>query len=177
MKKGKAMTTRLGAVTFQGNPLTLAGDVPVVGAPSPDAALLDSALKPVRISDYRGKVVVLVTVPSLDTPVCDVEARRFNREAADLGDGVVVVVASTDLPFAQTRWCGAAGVEQVVLLSDHKQTALGEAYGILIEELRLLARAIFVIGPDGVLRYAQVVKEISHEPDYAAVLKAVKSLV
>jgi thiol peroxidase len=163
-------------VTFLGNPLTLVGDQPALGAPAPDATLLDNGLKPVRLSSYRGKTLVLVAVPSLDTPVCDTEARRFNQEATGLGADVVVLVASMDLPFAQGRWCGAAGADRVVTLSDHRDAALGLAYGVLVEELRLLARSVFVIDADGVLRYAQVVKEITQEPDYAAVLAAVKSL-
>lgn len=170
------MKTRPGAVTFLGNPLTLVGDLPAVGATAPDVTLLDNGLKPASLSSYRGKTVVLVTVPSLDTPVCDTEARRFNQEATRLGDNVVVLVVSMDLPFAQGRWCGAAGVDRVVTLSDHRDAALGSAYGVLVQELRLLARSVFVIGADGVLRYAQVVKEITQEPDYAAVLAAVKSL-
>ena len=169
------MGTTQATVTFLGNPLTLVGSVPSVGKPAPEATVLDGGLKPVRLSDYRGKTVVLVTVPSLDTPVCDTETRRFNREAASLGEGVVVLVASMDLPFAQTRWCGAAGVGRVVTLSDHKEGALGNAYGVLIRELRLLARSVFVIGADGVLRYAQIVREVTQEPDYEAVLKAVKA--
>jgi thiol peroxidase len=171
------MKTRPGAVTFLGNPLTLVGETPAVGKPAPDATLVDGGMKPVRVSDFKGKTVILVTVPSLDTPVCDTETRRFNREAVALGDKVSVVVVSTDLPFAQTRWCGAAGVDRVVALSDHRETALGAAYGVLIQELRLLARSVFVIGADGVLRYVQVVKEITQEPDYEAVLKAVKAVV
>ena len=171
------MITRTGAVTFQGNHLTLVGELPVVGKPAPDATVLGGGLKPVRLADFKGKAVVLVTVPSLDTPVCDTETRRFNREAVALGGKVVVLVVSADLPFAQARWCGAAGVERVVPLSDHRETALGIAYGVLIQELRLLARSVFVIGADGVLRYVQVVKEITQEPDYEAVLKAVKALV
>lgn len=170
------MKTNPGAVTFRGNPLTLVGEVPAVGRAAPDVTVLDNGLKPAKLSDYRGKTVVLVTVPSLDTPVCDTETRRFNREAVGLGGSVVVLVVSVDLPFGQGRWCGAAGVDRVVTLSDHRDTALGLAYGVLIQELRLLARSVFVIGPDGVLRYAQVVKEITKEPDYEAVLSAVRAL-
>lgn len=169
------MSTAAAGVTFMGNPLTLSGPLPALGQPAPDAVVLDAGLKPVRLSDYRGKTVVLVTVPSLDTPVCDTEARRFNQEAAALGDQVVVLAVSMDLPFAQARWCGAAGVQRVVALSDHRDAALGTAYGVLINELRLLARAVFVIGADGVLRYEQLVREVTHEPDYEAVLKAVRA--
>jgi len=169
------MSIRVGEVTFLGNPLTLEGTLPTVGKPAPDATVLDGGLKPVRLSDYRGKTVVLVTVPSLDTPVCDMETRRFNREATTLGGQVVVLVVSMDLPFAQARWCGAAGVDRVVALSDHRDAALGSAYGVLIRELRLLARSVFVIAADGVLRYAQVVKEVTREPDYDAVVKAIRT--
>ncbi len=170
------METRPGAVTLKGNPLTLVGALPAVGKAAPDATLLNGKLEPVPLSSFRGKTLVLVTVPSLDTPVCDLEARRFHREAAALGDRVVVVVASVDLPFAQARWCGAAGADRVVVLSDHRDTALGLAYGVLIRELRLLARAVFVIDRDGVLRYVQVVAETTREPDYEAVLRAVKEI-
>lgn len=169
------MSSKASGVTFLGNPLTLSGPLPAVGKPAPDAVVLDGGLKPVRLSDYRGKTVVLVTVPSLDTPVCDTETRRFNKEAAALGEKVVVLAVSMDLPFAQARWCGAAGVQRVVALSDHRDAALGTAYGVLIKELRLLARSVFVIGADGVLRYEQLVSEVTHEPDYEAVLKAVRA--
>jgi len=116
-------------------------------------------------------------VPSLDTPVCDLETRRFNQEAATLGPGVAVLTLSMDLPFAQKRWCGAAGVDKVTTLSDHRDASFGAAYGTLIRELRLLARCVFVVDKDGVLRYIQLVKEIAQEPDYAAVLDAVKKLL
>jgi thiol peroxidase len=115
-------------------------------------------------------------VPSLDTPVCDLETRRFNQEAATLGPGVAVLTLSMDLPFAQKRWCGAAGVDKVTTLSDHRDASFGTAYGTLIKELRLLARCVFVVDKDGILRYIQLVKEIAQEPDYAAVLEAVRKL-
>lgn len=165
-----------GAVTFLGDPLTLQGDLPAVGADAPDAEVLDNDLNPVRLSSHRGHVVVLLTVPSLDTPVCDAEVRRFNREAASLADAVDVVVASMDLPFAQARWCGAAGIERVTTVSDHLNAELGRAYGVLVKELRLLARTVFVIDREGVLRYAQLVTEISEEPDYDKALSAIREL-
>ena len=117
---------------------------------------------------------MLVTVPSLDTPVCDMEVRRFNKEAAALSDKVRIAAVSCDLPFAQARWCGAAGVAAVSSLSDHRDVSFGTNYGVLIKELRLLARAVFVVGADGVLRYVQLVPEVTHEPDYDAVLEAVR---
>jgi thiol peroxidase len=134
-------------------------------------------MKPVSLSSYRGKVVILATVPSLDTPVCDMETRRFNSEATKLSDDVVILTVSMDLPFAQKRWCGTAGVDRVITLSDHRETALGRAYGLLIKELRLLARAVLVLDRDGIVRHRQLVKEVGDEPDYAAALAVAKSLI
>ena len=171
------MADRTGAVTLHGNPLTLTGNEVSVGSPAPDVELLDNELQPVKLSDYRGKVCIVSTVPSLDTPTCDMETRRFNTEAAELGPDIVILTASMDLPFAQKRWCGAAGVDKVVTLSDHRAADLGNSYGVLIKELRLLTRAIFVVDKQGVVRYTELVKEISEEPDYGAVLDAARKLV
>lgn len=168
------MEERAGQITMKGNPLTLLGGAPKVGDPAPDFTALDNNLSPVRLSAFKGKTCVISSVPSLDTPVCDLETRRFNQEAGSLGDAVQVLTISMDLPFAQKRWCGAAGVERVMTLSDHRDAAFGVAYGVLIKELRLLARAVFVVDAKGILRYAQLVKELSQEPDYDAVLAAVK---
>jgi thiol peroxidase len=164
------------AVTLHGNPMTLVGDPIQVGDTAPDATLIDNEMKPVSLSSYRGKVVVLATVPSLDTPVCDMETRRFNSEATKLSDDVVILTVSVDLPFAQKRWCGAAGVDRVITLSDHREAALGRAYGLLIKELRLLARAVLVLDRDGIVRHRQLVKEVGDEPDYEAALAAAKNL-
>jgi len=171
------MSERKGIITFQGNPLTLLGNEPKVGQKAPEFQCLDNGLAPVALSSFRGKVCILTSVPSLDTPVCDLETRRFNEEAANLGGDVQVITLSMDLPFAQARWCGAAGVSRVKTLSDHRDAGYGLAYGVLIKELRLLTRAVFVVDKEGVLRYSQVVKEITKEPDYDAVLSAVKKLV
>ncbi len=171
------MEERKGAVTLKGNPLTLVGKEVKVGDKAPDVELLDNDLKPVKFSAFKGKVVIVSSVPSLDTPTCDMETRRFNTEAANLGDNVVILTVSTDLPFAQKRWCGAAGVDKVKTLSDHRETAFGQSFGVLIKELRLLARTIFVLDKSGVVRYVQLVKEVSQEPDYAAVIAAVKKLL
>jgi len=170
------MKERAGAITFKGNPLTLMGNDLKVGDAAPDCVLLGNDLSPVRLSSYRGKVCILSAVPSLDTPVCDMETRRFNQEAASLGDDVAILTISMDLPFAQARWCGAAGVDKVVTLSDHRDAAFGQAYGVLIKELRLLARAIFVVDREGVIQYVQLVKEMTEEPDYESVLAAAKKL-
>jgi len=171
------MEERKGLVTFMGNPLTLVGPSLKAGDKAPDFSVLDNNLNPVRLSSYKGKVCILSSVPSLDTPVCDLETRRFNQEAATLGPDVVVLTLSMDLPFAQKRWCGAAGVDKVITLSDHREASFGTAYGVLIKELRLLARCVFVVDQGGIIRYIQLVKEIAQEPDYAAVLDAVKKLV
>jgi thiol peroxidase len=168
------MSERTGVITMQGNPLTLSGDELKVGDQAPDVELLGNELNPVKISDYQGKVVVISVVPSLDTPVCDLQTRRFNSEAAALGQEVAILTISMDLPFAQARWCGAAGAEAVVTLSDHREAAFGQAYGQLIKELRLLARAVYVLDRDQKITYIQQVGELTQEPDYEAVLAAVK---
>jgi thiol peroxidase len=171
------MTERPGAVTFQGNPLTLLGKEVKVGDKAPAFEVLDNGLAPAGLAKHQGKVLVISAVPSLDTPVCDLETRHFNDEAAKLGDDVVILTISMDLPFAQARWCGAAGVKHVTTLSDHRDASFGLAYGVLIKELRLLARAVFVVDRKGVIRYVELVKEMTHEPDYDSALKAVKECV
>ena len=171
------MNTRKGIVTMKGNPLTLVGPELKVGEPAPDFEVLNNDLKPVKFSSYRDKVCVISSVPSLDTPVCDMETRKFNQMAAKLGADVNILTVSMDLPFAQKRWCGAAGVDKVVTLSDHRRAEFGNAYGVLIQELRLLARAVFVVDRKGVIQYIQLVPEIAQEPDYDAVLEALNKLV
>ncbi|MHC4644542.1 MAG: thiol peroxidase [Planctomycetota bacterium] len=171
------MNERKSAITIKGDPLTLVGTEVKVGDPAPDFEVLDNDLSPVRLSAFRGKVCIICSVPSLDTPVCDTETRRFNEEAARWGSDVAVLVVSMDLPFAQKRWCGAAGITNVRTLSDHHQASFGNAFGVLIKELRLLARAVFVVDKTGNLRYIQVVDELTHEPDYEAALKATKDLL
>lgn len=171
-----AMKERKGVITLKGNPMTLVGPELKAGDAAPDCTLAANDLSPVALSSFRGKVVVLAAVPSLDTPVCDLETRRFNQEAAKLGDGVKVVTISMDLPFAQKRWCGAAGATNVVTLSDYREAAFGAGYGVLIKELRLLARSVFVVDREGKIRYVEIVKEVASEPNYPAVLEAVKKL-
>ena len=171
------MSERKEAATFLGNPLTLVGDEVKVGDKAPEFTLLQNDLSPISKADFAGKVLVLTLVPSLDTPVCDTETRRFNSEAAALGEDVVILAISMDLPFAQGRWCGAAGVEAVQTLSDHRDGSMGEAYGALIKELRLLSRVVLVVDRQGTVSYVQYVKEISEEPDYDAALAAAKVAV
>ena len=170
------MEERSAAVTMHGNPLTLLGAELNVGDSIPDSDVLDNDLNAVKLSSFQGKICVISTVPSLDTPTCDMETRRFNETAGQLGDDVVILTVSTDLPFAQKRWCGAAGVDKVVTLSDHRDAAFGTAFGVLIKELRLLGRSIFVVDRNGVIQYIQHVKELSEEPDYDAVIEAVKKI-
>jgi thioredoxin-dependent peroxiredoxin len=170
------MQERTGIITFGGNPLTLIGPQIKKGDAAPDAILLDNNMNAVHLSSYRGKICIISSVPSLDTPVCDMETRRFNTEAAKIGPEAMILTVSMDLPFAQKRWCGAAGVDKVITLSDHRNAEFGTAYGVLIKELRLLARTVFIVDPQGKIRYVQQVKEITQEPDYEAVLKALSSL-
>ncbi|MCD4718212.1 MAG: thiol peroxidase [Desulfobacterales bacterium] len=170
------MEERAGVITMKGNPLTLLGKELKVGDPAPDFEVLDNDLTPVRLSSFKGKVCVISAVPSLDTPVCDMETRRFNEEAGILGSDVRILTISMDLPFAQKRWCGAAGVDKVITLSDHRDASFGTTHGVLIKELRLLGRAVFVLDREGTIRYIQIVKEVTDEPDYDAVLKAVNEL-
>ena len=161
-------------ITFKGNPLALAGSTPKVGDAAPDFEVLGNDLSPVKLSGFKGKTLVICSVQSLDTSVCDTEIRKFNEQAISLGDDVTVLAISMDLPFAQRRWCGAVGVKNVQTLSDHNQAQFGSAFGILIKEQRLLARSVFVLDKKGVIRYIEVVDELTNEPDYQAALKAVK---
>ena len=171
------MEERVGIVAVNGKPMTLIGKQLKEGDPAPDFEVLDNDLLPMRFASFRGKVCVISAVPSLDTPVCDVETRRFNEEAGRLSPDVQILTISMDLPFAQKRWCGAAGVDKVITLSDHHEAEFGTKYGVLIKELRLLARAVFVIDREGIVRYVQTVGEIAHEPDYEEVLNAVRNLL
>jgi thiol peroxidase len=168
---------RTGAVQFKSNPVTLGGSEIKPGADAPDFVAVDTSLQPVRLSGARGKVVVLSAVPSLDTPVCDTETRRFNEEAGKLGGGVEVWTVSMDLPFAQKRWCGAAGITHVKTLSDFRDHSFAQNYGVLVKDgplAGLTARAVFVVGKDGKVKHAEYVKEITTEPNYEAALAAAK---
>ena len=171
------MQERKGIITFKGNPMTLLGPDIRVGDKAPDFRVVDNGMAQVTLANFRGKVRVISSVPSLDTPVCDAETRRFNEEAARLPGNVVVLTVSMDLPFAQKRWCAAAGVDKVKTLSDYQDRSFASAYGVLIKELKLLSRSIFVVDGNDVVRYVQHVKEVTTEPDYGAVLKEVKDLL
>ena len=165
-------------VTMQGRPMALAGDEIKAGMPAPDFKVTDNDMLPMKFSrNYGGKVAVVISVPSLDTSVCDLEARRFNKEAEALGPDVGVLVVSMDLPFAQKRWCGAAGVKAARTFSDYQKAEFGKSWGVLIKDLRLLARAVFIVDKDGIVKYVQLVPEVAKEPDYDEVLTALKALV
>ena len=164
------------SVTLHGNKLTLTGNKVAVGDKAPDFKVLANDLSPVTLKDYEGRTLVILSVPSLDTPVCDTETVRFNREAVSIGSSTSVIAVSMDLPFAQARWCAAKAVSNVATLSDHRDASFGKAWGVLIEELRLLARAVFIVDGKGVIRYIQVVGETANEPDYDDVLQALKSI-
>jgi thiol peroxidase len=170
------MQERKIVVTMKGSPLTLVGKGVNVGEIAPDFEVVANDLSAVRLSSFRGKVCLILSVPSLDTGVCDLQTRKFNEQAKALGGDVVVLTISMDLPFAQKRWCGAAGVESVQTLSDHRKAEFGNAFGVLIKELRLLARAVFVVDAKGVIRYIQIVDELTNEPDYEAALGALKKI-
>ena len=170
------MVERQGIITMRGNPLTLVGNEVKVGQKAPDFGVLDNNLSPVQLSSFLGKVCILSSVPSLDTPVCATETRKFNEEASRLGPNIAILTISMDLPFAQKRWCGAEGITRLQTLSDHRDASFGNAYGVLIKELRLLARAIFLVDQKGVLQYVQLVKEVTKEPDYEEVWAALKKI-
>jgi len=164
-------------VNMKGRPLVLAGNEIKLSDKAPDFEVVGKDLSPVKFSSFAGKVCIISCVPSLDTSVCDIMTRRFNEEAVKLGDDVVVLAVSMDLPFGQNRWCIAADVKNVYILSDHRTASFGLAYGVLLKDLRLLARAVFVVDKEGIVRYREIVPEITHEPDYDKALQEVKKLL
>jgi thioredoxin-dependent peroxiredoxin len=163
--------------TLKGNPITLVGNTVKVGDTAPDFTVNKDLVTEATLKDFAGKVKLISVVPSLDTGVCDAQTRRFNEEAAKLGDNVVVLTISADLPFAQARWCGAAGIDKVVTLSDYKNISFGQAYGVHIQELRLLMRSIFVVDANDKVAYVEYLSEMTDHPDYDAAVEAVRKLV
>ncbi|MFA5310915.1 MAG: thiol peroxidase [Candidatus Omnitrophota bacterium] len=168
---------RKDAVTLKNNAVTLIGEEARIGQKALDFKVLDNNLKERSLSEFKGKIKLIASVPSLDTPVCDTEIKRFNDEMSSLSKDIVVIFISMDLPFAQKRFCQEFEINKIKVFSDHKDADFGEKYGVLIKELRLLARAIFLLDNENVVRYVEYVKEISNPPNYEAALKAVKSLV
>jgi thiol peroxidase len=172
------MTERPGIITMDGKPLTLVGDEIKAGMPAPDCELQDKDLNRVKLASFcRNQIVITVALPSLDTPVCEIEAKRFSDAASLFYPQVQLLVISMDLPFAQRRWCGSEGLAKLKTLSDHAGAEFGQAYGILIKDLRLLARAVFIIDGHGIVQYVQLVKELTHEPDYDEVMRALKKVL
>lgn len=167
---------RPAATTLRGNPFTLIGPELKAGDPAPGFDAIDSSLQPVTLDKTAGAVRIFSVVPSLDTPVCDLQTKRFNDEACKL-QGVDIYTVSMDLPFAQKRWCNAFGVDKIKMISDHRTGSFGEHYGTLIKELRIESRAIFVVDKDNVIRHAEYVKEVADHPNYDSALEAAKALI
>lgn len=164
-------------ITFQGNPLTLAGDIPQAGSKAPAFTVTSQDMKDVALAAFKGKVKLISTFPSLDTPVCDLQVKEFNKRAAGLSSEVAVIGISKDLPFAQKRFCSENGIKNETVLSDYKVSSFGLAYGLLIEGLMLLTRSVLIIDKDDVVRYVQVVPEITTPPDYNAAIKALEEVI
>lgn len=164
-------------VTFKNNPVTLVGNEVKVGDQAPNFTVVAPDLSDKTLQDFEGKIRLISVVPSIDTGVCDAQTRRFNEAASDLGEDVAILTISCDLPFAQKRWCGANGIENVYTLSDHRSMSFGDAYGVHMKELRLLARSVFVVDQTGKVVYAEYVSEGTTHPDYEGALAAVKELV
>ncbi|NIK72115.1 MULTISPECIES: thiol peroxidase [unclassified Paenibacillus] len=167
---------RTGKATVGGQPITLVGPELKVGDKAPAFTINKDLMTEASLSDYTGHIKLISVVPSLDTDVCDAQTRRFNQEASKLGDGVVVLTISVDLPFAQSRFCATAGIERVITLSDYKHRSFGEAYGVLIKELQLDQRAIFIVDADDTIRYVEYLGEMSDHPNYDAALAALREL-
>jgi thiol peroxidase len=166
---------RTGVTTMRGNPLTLIGPELKPGDKAPEFQAVAQDMSPVGLSNSAGKTRLLIAVPSLDTPVCSLETVRFNREVAQVGGNVQVYVISMDLPFAQKRFCGSEGISNFQTLSDHRDASFGRAYGVLIKDLRLLARALFVVDAKDTIRYVQIVPEVAQEPNYDEALSALRA--
>jgi len=168
---------RSNVVTFKGSPITLLGDEVKIGQKAKDFKALDSSLSEKSLSDFKGKIKLIASVPSLDTPVCDTEIKRFNDEASKLSKDLAIIFISMDLPFAQKRFCQEFDINKVKTLSDHRDASFGSAYGVLIKDMRLLARAIFIVDKSDDVAYVEYVKELGMGPDYNAALAAVKKLI
>ena len=167
---------RKGVVAMKGKPLTLMGKEIKPGEKAPDFTVIDRELKEVGLKTFSGRVKIISVTPSLDTSVCDMQARRFNQEASQLGGDVAVLNISMDLPFAIARFCATAGIDKVAALSDHRDASFGNAYGVLLKELRLHARSIFVIDKNDIVRYKEIVPELTNPHDFDSALDVAKRL-
>jgi thiol peroxidase len=170
---------RSGAITFKGTPMTLLGEELKVGMQAPDFLIhyFEGGLKSITLSDLKGKPSIISAVPSLDTGVCQLQTKRFNSELADMGDKINALTVSRDLPFAMNRFCGAEGIKSMKVGSDYQTGNFGLSYGLMIDELKLLARAVYVLDSNGKVVYGQIVPEVAQEPDYAPTLAALKGLL
>lgn len=170
---------RSGAVTFKGNPMTLVGDEVKTGQAAPDFVMhrFEGGMQKVTLADLKGKPSIISVVPSLDTPVCQIQTKKFNQELAAYGDKINAWTVSLDLPFAQNRFCGAEGIKSLKSVSDYQDRSFGKNWGMLIDELKILARGTFVLDPSGKVVYAETVKEVAQEPNYDAALGALKGLL
>jgi thiol peroxidase len=168
---------RKGVVTFMGNPLTLVGKEVKVGKKAPVFSALEKDLSEVKLADFKGKVKIISVTPSLDTPICDLQAKTFEKKAKKLSDSMVIINISMDLPFAIARFSEGAKIGKIRTLSDHRDASFGNAYGVLIKELRLLARSVFVVDQSDVLRYVEIVPEVTNQPDYEKALAEAKKLI
>jgi thiol peroxidase len=171
------MNERKDLVTMKGQSMALLGNEVEVGQKAPDFEVVANDLSTVRFSSFHGKICIISSVPSLNTAMCDMQTRRFNEEAIKLGEDVVILTISMDLPFAQKLWCSTAGVKNVQTLSDHREASFANAFGVLIKDVRLIARAVFIVDKDGIIRHIQIVDELTNEPDYQSVLDAVRELI
>ncbi|MBN2328776.1 MAG: thiol peroxidase [Candidatus Omnitrophica bacterium] len=163
---------RTGVITFKGNPMTLIGPELNVGDAAPDFTVVDNGLQPVKLSDFKGQVVIISAVPSLDTPVCEMQTKNFNEKAASLNAKVLTI--SLDLPFAQKRFCSSFNIENVAVLSDYKDRSFAQAFGLLIKELALITRSVFVVDKQGAIAYQEIVKEVTEQPNYDKIIEAAK---
>ncbi|HMB31104.1 MAG TPA: thiol peroxidase [Desulfohalobiaceae bacterium] len=171
------MQERSGIIKMNGDPLTLLGPEIRIGDKAPEFQSVNTDLQPIGLKDLQQKILVLSSVPSLDTSVCDMETRRFNNEATNLSSDIAIVTISMDLPFAQKRWCGATGVDRVLTLSDYQQASFGHSYGLLIKELRLLTRAVLILDKQRIVQYIQLVPELTQEPEYESILNKANDLL
>jgi thiol peroxidase len=171
------MKERTGVITMKGQPLTLSGQQVKAGDAAPDFEAVANDLEPVNFSFFLGKVCIISSVPSLDTSVCSLQTRKFNEQAGRFGPDVAIITISMDLPFAQSRFCDSEGIKNLQILSDYRNASFGLAYGVLIKELRLLARAVFVVDRKGIIKYVQIVDELTREPDYQAALDTVREML
>ena len=169
--------SRSGAVTFKGNPLTLAGSAVTVGQQAPSFKGVNEQLEEVTLDSLKGKPTIISVVPSLDTPVCQKQTKNFNQQLGAFGDKINAVTMSLDLPFAMKRFCGAEEIANLKSVSDHRDRSFGNNWGMLIEELKILARGVFVLDPNGKVVYAETVKEVADEPNYNAALDALRKIV